>query len=107
MVKTENVGLGSQAWWSHPVWLSGATASVRAEWVLTKLLMSDTARLRGVLLPLFKAKKVQPSDIGRDDWQTILRGMGASDDEVSEVISRLGLGRVTWSLKPGPIMRFE
>ena len=39
---------------------------------------------------LYRDDQPDPEDIGRFEWQTILAYMGASEDEIADVQTRMG-----------------
>jgi len=63
---------------------------LRGLFILRKLREHDPARLQDVLADLYRDDVPDPQDIGKFEWQTILAYMGASEDEIADVQTRMG-----------------
>ena len=97
---TTRTDIGSDAWWTDPTWPKSGTTAVRRQWVRTKLAMLDMAKMGSLCASTFpQGTLVQPppkfvgwENVTRKQWVIILRGMGATDDEVRQIMERLGFG---------------
>ncbi len=58
--------------------------------ILAKLREHDAEKLRDVLADLYRDLQPDPQDITRFQWQVILRYMGATDEEITDVQRRMG-----------------
>jgi len=92
-------GIGSSAWWTDPTWPEGGTTVDRRRWVWAKLWTLDMGKLRSLCVTTFPPgtifeppAKVEPETIKQEQWVTILRGMAATDDEVRQIMQRMGFG---------------
>ena len=84
------MGLGLDAWWNEPDYKPCNTFRLRGLFILRKLREHDPARLQDVLADLYRDDVPDPQDIGKFEWQTILAYMGASEDEIADVQTRMG-----------------
>ena len=81
--------LNLDAWWDEPEYKPCNTFRLRGLFILRKLRDNDPARLQDVLADLYRDDQPDPQDIGRFEWQTILAYMGASEDEITDVQTRM------------------
>jgi hypothetical protein len=87
------VGLGVDSWWEEPAYEAAqGTFSERGTFILAKLQQHDAAKLKDVMLDLYRDARPDPMDITKFQWQTILAFMGASEEEIKGV--QMGIGRV-------------
>jgi len=84
------MGIGLEAWWNEPDYKPCNTFRLRGLFILRKLREHDPARLQDVLADLYRDDVPDPQDIGKFEWQTILAYMGASEDEIADVQTRMG-----------------
>ncbi len=84
------MGIGLDAWWNEPDYKPCNTFRLRGLFILRKLREHDPARLQDVLADLYRDDVPDPQDIGKFEWQTILAYMGASEDEIADVQTRMG-----------------
>ena len=94
MTETVSSGIGSNRWWTAPEWSACQTPALRARFVLTELHKRDMQKHRAVMLDMFKADKIEPTEITREQWQRTLAAMGATPGEVRDILWRLGFGWV-------------
>lgn len=66
------------------------TFSERGTFILGKLQGHDAAKLKDVMLDLYRDAQPDPMDITKFQWQTILAYMGASEEEIKDVQMRMG-----------------
>lgn len=83
-------GLGLDSWWDEPDYKACGTFSLKGAFIITKLLQRDAAKLRTVMVDLWRAEQKDPQDITKFEWETILRFMGASPEEIADVQARMG-----------------
>ena len=85
------MGLGLDARWDEPAYRARRkTFSERGAFILAKLRAHDTAKLEDVLADVYRDAVPDPMDITRFEWETILRFMGASPEEIKDVQLRMG-----------------
>jgi hypothetical protein len=85
-----NEGLGLDAWWDEPAYKPCNTLHLRGLFIFRKLREHDPAKFQDVMTDLYRDDHPDPQDIGRFEWQTILAYMGASEDEITDVQTRMG-----------------
>jgi hypothetical protein len=79
------------AWWDEPAYKAAqGTFSERGAFILAKLNDHDFAKIKDVLADLYRQDAPDPMDITKFEWETILRFMGATDEEVRDVQLRVG-----------------
>ena len=62
----------------------------KGAFILRKLLKHDGAKFVEVMADLYHDAVPDPQDITRFEWETILRYLGASPDEIKDVQLRMG-----------------
>jgi hypothetical protein len=83
--------LNVDVWWDEPAYRAAmGTFSERGTFILAKLKAYDAAKLDTVLGDLYRDAVPDPIDMTRFEWQTILRFMGASEEETADVSLRMG-----------------
>lgn len=83
--------LNLDAWWDEPAYKAAmGTFSERGAFILAKLQAHDAAKLKDALGDLYRGELPDPTDITKFEWQTILAYMGASQDEITDVQTRMG-----------------
>lgn len=83
-------GIGTDSWWDELGYRRCSTFALKGAFILTKLLQRDAAKLRYVMVDLYRAEQKDPQDITKFEWETILRYMGASSEEIADVQARMG-----------------
>lgn len=84
-------GLNLDAWWDEPAYKAAqGTFTERGTFILAKLQAHDAAKLQNVLADVYRDAIPDPLDITRFEWETILRFMGASPEEIKDVQLRMG-----------------
>jgi hypothetical protein len=83
------MGIGLDAWWNEPDYKHCNTFRLRGLFILRKLRERDSARLQDVLADLYRDQP-DPEGIGTFEWQTILAYLGASEEEIKDVQTRMG-----------------
>jgi len=89
-------GLGSSTWWEEAEYEQLGTANLRALFILDKLFKSDTAKFRtawAVAFPgrqMYEPTQIQPDEVTRGPWLTILSRMGATREETTDILERVG-----------------
>ena len=81
-------GLGLGAWWDEPAYQTAKDTFT--QFILAKLEAHDAAKLQDVLADVYRDAIPDPMDITRFEWETILRFMGASSEEIKDVQLRMG-----------------
>ena len=77
-------GLNRDAWFDEPAYqASRETFSEHGTFILAKLQAHDPAKLKDVLADVHRDEVPDPMDITKFEWETILRYMGASPEEVA------------------------
>ena len=67
-----------------------APSAERGTFILAKLGDHDAAKLKDVLADVCREAIPDPMDITKFEWETILRFMGATIEEVKDVQLRMG-----------------
>ena len=83
-------GLSPDGWWDELAYRRCATFSLKGAFILRKLKEHDAVKLKTVLDDLYRTQEKAPQDITRFEWETILRYMGASPEEIKDVQMRMG-----------------
>jgi len=77
-------------WWEGPDYKACRVLSLRGVFIIAKLHQRDAAKLWTVMVDLYRAEQKDPEDITKFEWETILRFMGASPEEIDNVQARMG-----------------
>jgi hypothetical protein len=83
--------LGLDGWWDDPAYTQCDTVSLRAEFILAKLMQRDAEKFRAMMADLYRKLGPMPGHMTAFEWQTILAYMGATPAEIAEVLTRMGL----------------
>ena len=88
--------LGSSTWWEEAEYTQLETANLRALFVLDKLIKRDIAKFQAAWTVAFPGRlmcepsQIQPDEIRRGPWLVILTRMGATRDETTDILERVG-----------------
>ena len=89
-------GLGSSTWWEEAEYKQLGTANLRALFILDKLFKRDTAKFQTAWAVAFpgrqmpEPKQIQPDEVTRGPWLTILSRMEATREETTDILERVG-----------------
>jgi hypothetical protein len=84
-------GLNLDAWWDEPYYKAAKSSfSSKGAFILRKLMKHDGARFAEIMADLYRDDAPDPQDITKFEWETILRYMGASAEEIADVQKRMG-----------------
>ena len=89
-------GLGSSTWWEEPEYKQLETANRRALFVLDKLIKRDIVKFQAAWIVAFPGRlmndrsQIQPDEVTRGPWLVILTRMGATRDETTDILERVG-----------------
>jgi hypothetical protein len=89
-------GLGSSTWWEEAEYKELETANLRALFVLDKLIKRDIAKFQAAWTVAFPGRlmndrsQIKPDEVTRGPWLVILTRMGATRDETTDILERVG-----------------
>jgi hypothetical protein len=89
-------GLGSCTWWEEAEYKQLETAHLRALFVLDKLIERDITKFQAAWAVAFPGRllcepsQIQPDEVTRGPWLVILTRMGATRDETTDILERVG-----------------
>ena len=89
-------GLGSSTWWDEAEYRQLGTVNDRALFILDKLIKRDIARFQAawtVAFPgrlMYEPHQRQPDEVTRGPWLVILTRMGATREETTDILERMG-----------------
>ena len=89
-------GLGSSTWWEEAEYKQLETANLRAMFVLDKLIKRDIAKFQAAWTVAFPGRlmcepnQILPDAVTRGPWLVILTRMGATRDETTDILERVG-----------------
>jgi len=89
-------GLGSSAWWEEAEYKQLETANLRTLFILDKLIKRDITKFQAawaVAFPgrlMYEPSQIQPDEVTRGPWLVILTRMGATREETTDILERLG-----------------
>ena len=89
-------GLGSNTWWEEREYKQLGTSNLRALFILDKLLKRDTPRFQAAWAVAFSGRliyetsHIQPDEVTRGPWLVILTRMGATREETTDILDRVG-----------------
>jgi hypothetical protein len=89
-------GLGSSTWWEEAEYTQLETANDRALFVLGKLVKMDTPKFQAAWAvafprrPMNDPSQIQPDEVTRGPWLVILTRMGATREETTDILERVG-----------------
>lgn len=89
-------GLGSSAWWDEAEYKQLGTVNLRALFILDKLIERDIPKFQAAWAvafpgrPMYEPRQIQPDEVTRGQWLVILSRMGATRDETTDILERVG-----------------
>ncbi len=89
-------GLGSSTWWEESEYKQLGTSNLRALFILDKLLKRDTPKFQAAWAVAFPGRlidetsHIQPDEVTRGPWLVILTRMGATREETTDILDRVG-----------------
>jgi hypothetical protein len=89
-------GLGSSTWWEEAGYKELGTANLRALFILDKLIKRDLPKFQAALAVAFPGRlmndrsQIQPDEVTRGPWLVILTRMGATREETTDILERVG-----------------
>jgi len=89
-------GLGSSTWWEEAEYKQLATVSLRALFILDKLNKRDLPKFQAAWAVAFPGRhmndpsEIQPGEVTRGPWLVILTRMGATREETTDILERVG-----------------
>jgi hypothetical protein len=89
-------GLGSSTWWEEAEYKQLGTVTDRALFVLDKLIKRDITKFQAawaVAFPgrlIYETGHIQPDEVTRGPWLVILTRMGATREETTDILDRVG-----------------
>ena len=88
--------MGSSTWWEEADYKQLGTVNDRALFILDKLLKKDSPKFQAawaVAFPgrlIYETSQIQPDEVTRGPWLVILTRMGATREETTEILERVG-----------------
>jgi hypothetical protein len=89
-------GLGSSTWWEEAEYKQLKTANLRALFILDKLIKRDIPKFQAAWAVAFPGRlmsgprHIQPDEVTRGPWLVILSRMGATREETTDILERVG-----------------
>ena len=89
-------GLGSSTWWDEAEYMRLGTVTLRALFVLDKLIERGLPKFQAAWAVAFpgclmcEPSEFQPEEITRGPWLVILTRMGATREETTDILERVG-----------------
>jgi hypothetical protein len=89
-------GLGSSTWWDEAEYRQLRTVNDRALFILDKLIKRDITKFQAAWAVAFPGRRmnalqpVQPDEVTRGPWLVILTRMGATREETTDILDRVG-----------------
>ncbi len=89
-------GLRSSTWWEEAEYKQLGTVNDRALFILDKLLKKDIQKFQAALAvafpgrPMYEPSQIQPDEVTRGPWLVILTRMGATREETTDILERVG-----------------
>jgi hypothetical protein len=89
-------GLGSSTWWEAAEYKQLETENLRALFILDKLIKADFRKFQVACAVAFPGRlmsepaQIQPDEITRGPWLVILTRMGATREETTDILERVG-----------------
>ncbi len=89
-------GLDSSTWWDEAEYRQLGTVNDRALFILDKLLKRDIPKFQAawaVAFPgrlMYEPSEIQPDEVTRGPWLVILTRMGATREETTDILERVG-----------------
>lgn len=83
--------LNLDPWWDEPTYQAArGSSSTKGTFILAKLAEHGPIKLKDVLADVYRDEVPDPQDITKFEWETILRFMEASPEEIADVQKRMG-----------------
>ena len=89
-------GLGSSTWWEEAEYKQLGTVNDRALFILDKLIKRDLTKFQAAWAvafpgrPMYDPSRTQPDQVTRGPWLVILTRMGATREETTDILERVG-----------------
>ncbi len=89
-------GLGSSTWWEEAEYKQLGTMNYRALFILDKLIKRDMLKFQAAWAIAFPGRlmndpsQIQPDEVTRGPWLVILTRMGATGEETTDILERVG-----------------
>ena len=89
-------GLGSGTWWEEAEYKQQGTVNDRALFILDKLIKRDITKFQAAWAVAFPGRlmndrsQIQPDEVTRGPWLVILSRMGATREETTDILARVG-----------------
>ena len=89
-------GLGSGTWWEEAEYKQLGTVNDRALFILDKLIKRDVTKFQAAWAVAFPGRlmndrsQIQPDEVTRGPWLVILSRMGATREETTDILARVG-----------------
>ena len=89
-------GLGSSTWWDEAEYRQLRTVNDRALFILDKLIKRDITKFQAAWAVAFPGRhvhetsQIQPGEVTRGPWLVILTRMGATREETTDILERVG-----------------
>ena len=89
-------GLDSSTWWDEAEYRQLGTVNDRALFILDKLIKRDITKFQAAWAVAFPGRlmndrsQIQPDEVTRGPWLVILSRMGATREETTDILARVG-----------------
>ena len=89
-------GLGSSTWWEEAEYKQLGTVNDRALFILDKLITRDITKFQAAWAvafperPMNDPSQIPPDEVTRGPWLVILTRMGATREETTDILERVG-----------------
>jgi hypothetical protein len=89
-------GLGSSTWWDKAEYKQLGTVNDRALFILDKIIKKDMPKFQAAWAVAFPGRlmndpsQIQPDEVTRGPWLVILTRMGATREETTDILERVG-----------------
>jgi len=89
-------GLQSSTWWEEADYKQLGTVNDRALFILDKLIKRDITKFQAAWAVAFPGRlmndrsQIQPEEVTRGPWLVILTRMGATREETTDILERVG-----------------
>jgi hypothetical protein len=89
-------GLGSGTWWEEAEYKQLGIVNDRALFILDKLIKRDITKFQAAWAVAFPGRlmndrsQIQPDEVTRGPWLVILSRMGATREETTDILARVG-----------------
>ena len=88
--------MGSSTWWEEAEYKQLGTVNDRALFILDKLIKRDITKFQAACAvafpgrPMDDLRQIQPDEVTRGPWLVILTRMGATREETTDILERVG-----------------